>query len=202
MEQKQTDALLVEYKSSASQGVLEVLAILVAMRRWSEKIKGMTLQLAVQRDSITALALTQKLSAKSTSPGLNFIGASCLEELAVEEVLTLHVPGKANVEADFLSRPSTWGDVSMPEALSGVDIEPEKTGPTTASIGCLPPWRPPRNKRRGSGRHLNPAGTHLSDELSEKSGTKRAGERGFKCMLLSLSLSPLLSLPSFLPVHI
>jgi len=33
MEQKQTDALLVEYKSSASQGVLEVLAILVGARR-------------------------------------------------------------------------------------------------------------------------------------------------------------------------
>ena len=130
----------------------------------------MTLQLAVQRDSITALALTQKLSAKSTSPGLNFIGAICLEELAVEEVLTLHVPGKANV-----------------------DIEPEKTGPTTASIGCLPPWRPPRNKRRGSGRHLNPAGTHLSDELSEKSGAKRAGERGLSVCCFLLVFRPFVS---------
>ena len=151
MEQKQTDALLVEYKSSASQGVLEALAILVAMRRWSEKIKGMTLQLAVQGDSITALALTQKLSAKSTSPGLNFIGAElaiCLEELAVEEILTLHVPGKANVEADFLSRPSTWGDVSMPEALSGVDIEPEN-GPNDSFYRLPTPLEaPPCGERK------------------------------------------------------
>ena len=104
VDKKQADALLVEHKSSASQGVLEALAILVAMRRWGEKIKGLSLQLAVQSDSITALALTQKLAAKSTSPGLNFIGAElaiCLEELAVEEVLTLHVQGKGQCRGRF-----------------------------------------------------------------------------------------------------
>lgn len=86
------------------------------------------MQLVVQSDSITALALTQKLSAGSASPGLNFLGAElaiCLEELAIEEVKSHHVPGKANVEADFLSRPSTWQEVSMPDSLVGVDIQPE-----------------------------------------------------------------------------
>ena len=52
----------------------------------------MTVAVTVQSDSITALALAQKLSAKSSSPGLNFIGAElsiCLEELGVEEVKTI-----------------------------------------------------------------------------------------------------------------
>ena len=68
------------------------MAILVALRRWAEKLKGMTVAVTVQSDSITALALAQKLSAKSSSPGLNFIGAElsiCLEELGVEEVKTI-----------------------------------------------------------------------------------------------------------------
>jgi len=128
MEEKQTQELLVEFKSSSSQAVLEALAILVGMRRWSEKLKGMAVQLVVQSDSITALALTQKLSAGSSSPGLNFLGAElaiCLEELAIEEVRSHHVPGKANEEADFLSRPSTWQEVSMPDSLIGVDIQAE-----------------------------------------------------------------------------
>ena len=65
------------------------------------------------------------LAAKSSSAGLNFLGAElaiCLEELGVEEIRAIHVPGKANVEADFLSRPSTWKTTTMPKALEGVDI--------------------------------------------------------------------------------
>ena len=128
VEAKQTEELLVEHGSSASQAVLEALAILVALRRWSEKLKGMAVKLVVQSDSIAALALARRLSAKSSSPGLNFIGAElslCLEELAIEGLSTVHIPGKANVEADFLSRPSTWKDVSMPDSLVGIDIGSE-----------------------------------------------------------------------------
>ena len=51
--------------------------------------------------------------------------AICLEELGIEEVKSHHVPGKANVEANFLSRPSTWQEVDMPDALAGVDIQSE-----------------------------------------------------------------------------
>ena len=69
MEEKQTQELLVEFKSSSSQAVLEALAILVALRRWAERLKGLSIQLVVQSDSITALALTQKLSAGSSSGG-------------------------------------------------------------------------------------------------------------------------------------
>ena len=43
---------------------------------------------------------------QSSSPGLNFSSAElaiCLEELGVEEIKAVHVPGKANIEVDFLS---------------------------------------------------------------------------------------------------
>ena len=80
----------------------------------------------MQSDSITALALTQKLAAKSSSPGLNFLGselAICLEELAIEELRSVHVPGKATVEADFLSRPSTWETEQMVDI--GLEVGPK-----------------------------------------------------------------------------
>ena len=114
VDKKQADELLLEHKESSSQSALEALAILVALRRWAEKVKGATVMIT-----------TQKLAAKSSSPGLNFLGAElaiCLEELGVEEIRAIHVPGKANVEADFLSRPSTWKTTTMPKALEGVDI--------------------------------------------------------------------------------
>eukprot|EP00435_Cladocopium_sp_Y103_P025722 s2922_g6.t1 len=128
VDKKQADELLVEHKTSSSQSVLESLAILVALRRWAEKLKGTSVTITVQSDSITALALSQKLAAKSSSPGLNFLGAElalCLEELGVEEIKAVHVPGTANREADFLSRPSTWASASMPKALEGLDIASE-----------------------------------------------------------------------------
>jgi hypothetical protein len=117
VDKKQADELLLEHKESSSQSALEALAILVALRRWAEKVKGATVMIT-----------TQKLAAKSSSPGLNFLGAElaiCLEELGVEEIRAIHVPGKANVEADFLSRPSTWKTTTMPKALEGVDIGSE-----------------------------------------------------------------------------
>eukprot|EP00435_Cladocopium_sp_Y103_P029770 s454_g7.t1 len=128
MEKKQTDELLVDFMESSSQSVLETLAILVALRRWQEKLKGMSVTVTIQSDSVTALALAQRLSAKSSSPGLNFLGAElslCLEELGIEELKTRHIPGKANVAPDFLSRPSSWRSVPLPEQLIGVDICPD-----------------------------------------------------------------------------
>lgn len=65
--------------------------------------------------------------------------AICLEELGVEEIRAIHVPGKANVEADFLSRPSTSKTTTMPKALEGVDIRSE-LGPGS----CFYPLPTPR----------------------------------------------------------
>ena len=127
LEAVDVEELLVDFGSSSSQAVVEVLAILFGIHHFKEKIRGATVALTVQADSITALAVTQKLGAKSSSPGLNFLGAELalsLESLGVEEIKPLHIPGKANVEADFLSRPSTWDRELMPDSLDGVDIAP------------------------------------------------------------------------------
>ena len=128
VEPKEAEELAVEFGSSSSQGTLEALAILVALRRWKDKVKGMAVSITVQSDSITALALSKKMAAKSGSPGLNFIGAELavsLEELGVEELKTLHIPGRANREPDWLSRPSTWEKEPMPPGLEGIEIAPE-----------------------------------------------------------------------------
>ena len=124
-----TDALIVEYMSSASQAVLETLAILVALRKWINKFKGYKIEIAVQSDSTAALAVSQKLAGRSNSPGLNFLGAElglCLEETAVEGMRAIHIPGKANLEPDYLSRPSSWKTTKLPEGLEGLEIKTEQ----------------------------------------------------------------------------
>ncbi len=126
--QDTTEALLVEYMSSASQAVLETLAILVALRRWINKFKGYKIEIAVQSDSTAALAVSQKLAGRSNSPGLNFLGAElglCLEETAIEGMRAIHIPGKANLEPDYLSRPSSWKSTTRPEGLEGLEIKTE-----------------------------------------------------------------------------
>lgn len=42
IEKTQTEELLVDFMESSSQSVLEALAVLVALTRWSEKLKGLT----------------------------------------------------------------------------------------------------------------------------------------------------------------
>ena len=124
-----TEDLLVEYMSSSSQAVLETLAMLVALRRWINKFRGYKIEIAVQADSTAALAVSQKLAGKSNSPGLNFLGSElglCLEESGMEGLRAIHIPGKANVEPDYLSRPSMWSSTTTPKELQGIDIKNEE----------------------------------------------------------------------------
>ena len=107
-----------EMGSPSSQGILEALCLLVALRHWHHRLQGHKLQVQVQSDSMVALALSQRLAA--STPSLNWIGAEtalALEELGVEELQSLHIPGKANLEADHLSRPSLWKTEEVPEGL-------------------------------------------------------------------------------------
>ena len=116
-------ALGFELGSSASQGILEALAVLVGLKHWKNRLAMSSVHLVVQSDSVTALALSQKLSASSAA--LNFIAAEMsllLEELAIEKVTPVHIPGVANKAADFLSRPSQWDKVRLPKELEGVEI--------------------------------------------------------------------------------
>ena len=109
---------------SSSQGVVEALAIYVAIRTWKDKLKGRSVQLTIQSDSITALALTQRLS--NSSPGLNFLGAELgilLEELEIEKVHPRHIPGMVNTAADYLSRPEKWEATELPVGVQGLKIQ-------------------------------------------------------------------------------
>ena len=113
-----------EKGSSSSQGIVESLAVLVAIKHWSPRLKGYHLQLLVQGDSLVALALTQRLGA--SSPALNFVGAElslALEAAGVERIEPLHIPGVLNIAPDYLSRPSKWSAQQLPTELEGIKVE-------------------------------------------------------------------------------
>ena len=129
----------IEYGLAAGQGALEAFAVLVAIRHWASKLAGERLML--QSDSTVALALARKLS--SSSPTLNWVGAEMAlqaELLSLQEFVLHHIPGKLNVAADWLSRPSMTSD--LPAELKDVNIKilAEKTllQPSIAPPGLQP----------------------------------------------------------------
>eukprot|EP00913_Durusdinium_trenchii_P003850 g3564.t1 len=120
------DAKLLGFQlgESSSQGIAETLAILVALKHWGKLLAAVNVAIGVQSDSVTALALTQKFSNSNAS--LNFLGAELAvvcEALGLSDLLPTHLPGVANKEADFLSRPNTWATTTLPVALEGISIE-------------------------------------------------------------------------------
>ena len=117
-------ALTFKYLESASQGIVETLAVLVAIRHWAKELASCRVELQVQSDSVTTLALTQRLANRDCT--LNFLGGELAvqcERIGIEALAASHLPGSANTVADFLSRPSKWKDVSMPAELRGIDIQ-------------------------------------------------------------------------------
>ena len=117
-----SELLNFEKGSSSSQGIVESLALLVALRAWKGKFPPGVLELRFNADSTTALALSRRLSA--STPGLNFLGAEIgivLEELQVEKLRGVHIPGVANDMADWLSRPEKSLS-PRPPALKDVKI--------------------------------------------------------------------------------
>lgn len=132
-----------ELGASSSQGTVEALALVVALQHWGNKLAGMSVELTVQADSVTALAMAQKQSA--ASPSLNFLGATLgilLEKAKVEEMRPVHIPGVANKAADYLSRPSKWKGTPRPAELGDVKIT--EVGPRSQGFYQLaPPGRKP-----------------------------------------------------------
>ena len=117
------DNLGLEFGQASSQGALEAYAILQGVALWKEKIYGCCVTLTVESDSVVALALTQKMSGRS--PALNYVGAELsilAEEAGIEEFRSKHIPGTANVMADYLSRPSKWKGTVRPAELKGMDL--------------------------------------------------------------------------------
>ena len=124
------DVLGITRGEAAGQGILEALALLVALRHWTPKIVGYKVRVVFQSDSVVALALSQKLAASTAA--LNFLGAEIaltLEEGNVERLEGLHIPGAANTEPDWLSRPEKWGKVAKPEALRDLKVESPPSRP-------------------------------------------------------------------------
>ena len=132
-----------ELGASSSQGTVEALALVVALQHWCNKLAGMSIELTVQADSVTALAMAQKQSA--ASPSLNFLGAILgilLEKAKVEDMRLVHIPGVANKAADYLSRPSKWKGTPRPTELGDVKIT--EAGPRSEGFYQLaPPGRKP-----------------------------------------------------------
>ena len=103
------------WKEAGSQGIVETLAVLVAIKTWTKELASCQVELKVQSDSMVALAITQRLSNSTSS--LNFLGAEIAvqcEIAGVENLKASHIPGAANVAADWLSRPQKEATNPMP----------------------------------------------------------------------------------------
>jgi hypothetical protein len=116
-----TDWLGLEFGEASSQGAREAWAVLLAVRMWKTRLQQVPL--LIKSDSTVALAIAQKLS--SPSPTVNWVGAELalrLEWLDVPKLIVHHLPGRFNVEADWLSRPHERS-AEVPWALRGVKIQ-------------------------------------------------------------------------------
>ncbi len=113
--------LNVPYGLSDSQGPLEAYALLRAMKTWASQLRQRTF--FIKSDSIVALAVARKLS--SCSPVLNYVGAEMgllLDHIQCSRVQMAHLPGKLNIEADWLSRGHERNEDQRPASLEGVTI--------------------------------------------------------------------------------
>ena len=110
----------IPYDDPSGQGPLEGWAVLAAIRFWGSKLVGESI--IIKSDSVVALAMVARLSAKS--PVLNWLGSELAlkcESLHLQRLVTKRIPGAWNVESDWLSRPHQRGE--MPERLKNIKIK-------------------------------------------------------------------------------
>ena len=123
-----------DYGEASSQAVMETYAVLRGLYKWQQKLVGETIVL--KSDSTVALAIAGKLS--SPTPVLNYLAgeiAYAMEEFDIPAFQRQFLPGKLNVEADWLSR--AHSRPAMPRAL--VDIKMFTLQPWKAENFALPP---------------------------------------------------------------
>eukprot|EP00435_Cladocopium_sp_Y103_P013813 s3866_g3.t1 len=128
-----------DWENSSSQGIVEMFAVLLALKKWAKELSSCHVELQIQADSVVALATTQRLS--SSRPTLNFFGgetAIVCEQIGIESLRTLHIPGAANVLADYLSRPDKMAKDPLPEELKGVPVHKDDA-PRGPEFYSLPP---------------------------------------------------------------
>ena len=132
------------YGESGSQGIAELLAVLVALRHWAAELASCSVTLNVQSDSMVALAATQRLA--HSTPTLNFLSAELAlecERVGIERLSTTHVPGSANIEADYLSRPDKWTAGNLPKELEGLPISKDLPKRDLSYFSLPPPSKEP-----------------------------------------------------------
>eukprot|EP00435_Cladocopium_sp_Y103_P007558 s2194_g2.t1 len=112
-----------EWEQAASQGIVETLSALLALKHWSKELASCAVELQLQSDSMVALATTQRLSSPHAT--LNYLGAEIAitcEEIGLEGLRTSHIPGAANSVADYLSRPDKMAKAELPLELRGIPL--------------------------------------------------------------------------------
>ena len=123
--------------SHKSQAYLEALALFLAVKEWGTLFSGIDMGVAVRSDSTVALAVADKES--SSSPALNALAAELsllLESHKVGQLGLLHIPGKMNKLADYLSRPRSRGD--PPAELQEIrSTKPRKLKAEDFTLGLL-----------------------------------------------------------------
>ena len=132
---EEAELLLLDYGQSSSQGPLEALAVMRAVKIWSARMFERSI--LIRSDSVVALGMSKKLS--SPAPIINFLGGELAMELElrrVQKVITQHIPGKLNDLADWLSRHDFRKDEAPKELKSIVVAYKDKL---TAKDFFLPP---------------------------------------------------------------
>eukprot|EP00971_Amphidinium_carterae_P319005 6341080-Amphidinium_carterae.1 len=116
--------------SSSGQQVWEGLALLVAVRLWSDRLLHPDAQWLVKSDSISTLVLAAKLTSRGI--GLRMIAQELALDLAEASNFPLeaqHIPGIDNVAPDALSRQCAPHAPELPKFLGGLvqDHPPTRT---------------------------------------------------------------------------
>ena len=105
----------------AGQGIVELLAIWVALKKWIKYFAHRRRVPLLRADSMAALGAARKYA--SPTPSMNHLGGELglmLEIHDVPEPDSAHLPGKLNDAADFLSRYHAPVIPPLPASLYGV----------------------------------------------------------------------------------
>ena len=117
-------------EGSEGQQAGEALAMLVALRLWKSYWTGRRIQLKVRSDSVSALVMIMKMKAGGEGTGLiSREVALGVAEACYEPQIGEHVPGVANVLADYLSRLDEHVNTPVPGPLRRIEwasVEPRR----------------------------------------------------------------------------
>lgn len=132
----EAELLGIDHKEASGQAVLECLAVFRALKLFGYLFPKH--RVLIRSDSTVALGMASKLA--SSTPTINWLAAEIallLEKNQVLELIPHHIPGKWNVEADWLSRWHERQDRPMPIALKNCEIR--NLEPVGASSFALTP---------------------------------------------------------------